>query len=42
MLRTIELLLALKPMTQFDAAANPIWAPFTTKPDLKPYTAVAK
>ncbi|MDF2191871.1 bifunctional YncE family protein/alkaline phosphatase family protein [Paraflavitalea sp. CAU 1676] len=36
MLRTIELILGMKPMTQFDAAAKPMWRSFTNKPD---YTA---
>jgi YVTN family beta-propeller protein len=40
MLRTIELLLGLQPMSQFDAAANPMYACFTTKADTKPYTAI--
>ncbi len=37
MLRTIELLLGLPPMTQYDAAATPMYASFTDKPDLAPY-----
>jgi YVTN family beta-propeller protein len=37
MLRTIELLLGLPPMTQFDAAATPMYAAFGDKPDPKPY-----
>ncbi len=40
MLRTIELLLGLRPMTQFDAAAKPMSAAFATKPDMKRYEAV--
>jgi len=40
MLRTIELILGMKPMTQFDAAARPMWNAFATKPDLKPYESV--
>jgi YVTN family beta-propeller protein len=39
MLRTIELIVGLHPLTQFDAYATPMLAPFTTKPDLAPYTA---
>ena len=39
-LRTIELILGLRPMTQFDAAARPLSRAFQTKPDLRPYTAV--
>jgi YVTN family beta-propeller protein len=37
MLRTMELILGLQPMSQFDAAAMPMYASFTAKPDLKPY-----
>jgi DNA-binding beta-propeller fold protein YncE len=38
MLRTMELILGLKPMSQFDAAATPMYASFMAKPDLTPYT----
>ncbi|GAB2848358.1 bifunctional YncE family protein/alkaline phosphatase family protein [Hymenobacter ruber] len=38
MLRTLELILGLPPMSQYDAAALPLWACFTVKPDFKPYT----
>jgi hypothetical protein len=37
MLRTMELILGLAPMTQFDAAALPMYNSFTGKPDLTPY-----
>ena len=37
MLRTMELILGLKPMSQFDAAARPMYNSFTAKPDLTPY-----
>lgn len=37
MLRTIELILGLKPMTHFDAAAVPMWRAFHKQPDLRPY-----
>ncbi len=40
MLRTIELILGLKPMSQFDAAARPMYNAFQQKPDLRPYTAL--
>ncbi len=40
MLRTIELIVGLHPLTQFDAYATPMLAPFTHKPDLTPYTAI--
>jgi YVTN family beta-propeller protein len=38
MLRTMELILGLDPMSQFDAAAVPMYASFTTEPDFRPYT----
>ncbi|WP_018630218.1 bifunctional YncE family protein/alkaline phosphatase family protein [Niabella aurantiaca] len=34
MLRTIELILGMPPMTQYDAAATPMWRCFTAAPDL--------
>ncbi len=37
MLRTIELILGLRPMTQFDAAARPMLSCFQSTPDLTPY-----
>ena len=39
MLRTMELILGLHPMTHFDASAPPMWQAFSPKPDLAPYTA---
>jgi DNA-binding beta-propeller fold protein YncE len=39
-LRTIELILGLRPMTQFDAAAAPLVSAFTAEPDSSPYAAV--
>jgi DNA-binding beta-propeller fold protein YncE len=39
-LRTIELILGLKPMSQFDAAANPMFNAFQPAPDLLPYQAL--
>jgi hypothetical protein len=39
MLRTMELILGLKPMTHFDAAAMPMHTAFTATPDLTPYKA---
>ena len=36
-LRTIELILGLPPMSQYDAAAVPLYNCFTGKPDLSPY-----
>jgi hypothetical protein len=40
MLRTMELILGLKPMSQFDAAARPMYNSFTAKPDFTPYAHV--
>jgi hypothetical protein len=37
MLRTIELILGLPPLSQFDAAATPMFESFSDKPDLTPY-----
>ena len=37
-LRTMELLLGLPPMSQYDAAATPLFAAFATKPDPAPYS----
>ncbi|CCH00256.1 40-residue YVTN family beta-propeller repeat protein [Fibrella aestuarina BUZ 2] len=39
MLRTIELILGLKPMSQYDAAATPMWRCFTNKPNATPFVA---
>jgi hypothetical protein len=39
-LRTIELILGLPPMTQYDAAATPMWRCFTTTPDETPFKAL--
>jgi hypothetical protein len=41
MLRTIELLLGLPPMTQYDAAAPPMYAAFSIKAEPGDYTAIA-
>ena len=38
MLRTMELILGLKPMTQFDAAAQPMYDSFQAAADLTPFT----
>lgn len=40
MLRTIELILGLPPMTQYDAGATPMFRSFMAKPDLTPFQAV--
>jgi hypothetical protein len=39
MLRTMELIVGLRPLTQFDAYATPMLAAFSNKPDLTPYRA---
>jgi len=39
MLRTIELILGLQPMSQYDAAATPMWRSFTATPTLTPFKA---
>jgi YVTN family beta-propeller protein len=38
-LRTLELILGLPPLTQYDAAAQPMWAAFQARSDLRPYKA---
>jgi YVTN family beta-propeller protein len=40
MLRTMELILGLKPMSQFDAAATPMYNSFQATPDSRPYQAL--
>jgi YVTN family beta-propeller protein len=40
MLRTMELILGLQPMTQFDAAATPMFNSFTPKADTRPFVAL--
>jgi hypothetical protein len=37
MIRTMELILGLPPLSQYDAATRPMFACFTDKPDLTPY-----
>ena len=39
MLRTIELILGLEPMSQYDAAAEPMWRCFTTQANSTPFIA---
>ncbi|MBL8294659.1 MAG: bifunctional YncE family protein/alkaline phosphatase family protein [Bryobacterales bacterium] len=39
MLRTMELILGLRPMTTYDAASQPMWRSFQNQPNLAPYTA---
>lgn len=40
MLRTIELILGIPPMSQYDAAATPMWNCFDSKPNSKTFTAL--
>ena len=39
-LRTVELLVGVTPLTQFDAYSTPLAPAFTSKPDARPYTAL--
>ena len=41
MLRTMELILGMPPMTQYDAAAPSMWKCFTSTPNLEPFVSVA-
>lgn len=41
MLRTMELILGIPPMSQYDAAATPMWRCFTATPNLTGFTARA-
>lgn len=40
MLRTMELILGIPPMTQFDAAATPMWRCFTPTANTKPFKSI--
>lgn len=40
-LRTMELILGIPPMSQYDAAATPMWRCFTNTPDLTHFNALA-
>jgi YVTN family beta-propeller protein len=40
MVRTMEQIIGLPPMNQFDQAADPMFSVFTAHPDLTPYTAL--
>jgi len=40
-LRTMELILGLPPMSQYDAAATPLYRSFSAEKDLAPYTCLA-
>jgi hypothetical protein len=41
MLRTMELILGLPPMSQYDAAAEPMWRSFDTKVNKTPFNSIA-
>ena len=41
MLRTMELILGLPPMSQYDAAATPMWRCFTPQANLTPFQSIA-
>jgi len=40
LLRTMELILGIPPMSQYDAAATPLWRCFNSKPDATPFQSV--
>jgi YVTN family beta-propeller protein len=40
MVRTMEQIIGLPPMNQFDQAADPMFSVFTAQPDMTPYTAL--
>jgi hypothetical protein len=40
-LRTMELIVGLRPMTQFDAAARPMFETFSKTPDTTPFSAIS-
>jgi len=40
MLRTMELILGIPPMTQYDAAAAPMWRSFSATADMTPFTSL--
>jgi DNA-binding beta-propeller fold protein YncE len=39
-LRTMEMIVGLRPLTQFDAAARPMFASFSQQPNTRPFTAI--
>ena len=41
-LRTLELILGLPPMSQYDAGAMPMWRSFTATPDISPFTSLSE
>jgi len=40
-LRTMELILGMRPMTHFDAGARPMFGSFTQSPDARPYSVIS-
>ncbi len=40
-LRTMEMITGLRPMTHFDAAARPMFGSFSHQPDARPFTAIS-
>jgi hypothetical protein len=40
MVRTIELILGMSPMSQYDAAATPMWRSFSKTPTIKPFRSI--
>ncbi|HLI97359.1 MAG TPA: alkaline phosphatase family protein [Candidatus Baltobacteraceae bacterium] len=40
-LRTIEMMLGMKPLSTYDAMAAPMYSAFSSTPDMRPYTAIA-
>ncbi len=40
-LRTIELMLGMAPLSKYDAMASPLYAAFSDRPDLRPYTVIS-
>jgi len=41
LLRTIELIVGLRPLTHFDAGGRPMFAGFSREPDTRPYTVIS-
>jgi hypothetical protein len=41
-LRTVELIVGLRPMTQFDAAAHPMFGSFSRQADAKPFSLISR
>ncbi len=39
-LRTMELIIGVRPLTQFDAAARPMFGSFTRQPDTRPFAVI--